>query len=80
MRRSARIRISAARYSKQSTVRYYVFQLDRFVLAALGSTHLWDLNRVRIEAFLSDLRRKGQASATIRGVRTTLTVSETLME
>jgi len=57
---------------KKSTVRYYSFQLDRFVLPTLGPTQLWDLNRVRIEAFLSDLRRKGHASATIRGVRTTL--------
>lgn len=57
---------------KRSTVRYYTFQLDRYVLPVLGPTQLCDLSRPRIESLLSDLRRKGHASATIRGVRATL--------
>ena len=57
---------------KKSSVRYYGFQLDRYVVPALGPTQLCDLTRARIEACLSDLRRKGHASATVRGVRATL--------
>ena len=57
---------------KRSSVRYYSFQLDRYVLPTLGPTPLCDLTRPRVEALLSDLKRKGSPSATIRGVRATL--------
>jgi len=57
---------------KKGSVRYYSKQLDNHVLPALGATPLCDVTRARIEACLSDLRRKNYASATIRGVRATL--------
>lgn len=57
---------------KRSSVRYYVFQLDRYVLPTLGSSSLCDLSRGQIESCLSNLRQKGHAAATLRGVRATL--------
>jgi len=57
---------------KKSSVKYYGFQLDRHILPALGSTVLCDLSRAQIEVCLSNLRRKGHANATIRGIRATL--------
>jgi integrase len=57
---------------KRSSVRYYGFQLDRHISPTLGSSSLCDLNRAQIEACLSNLRQKGHAGATLRGVRATL--------
>jgi integrase len=57
---------------KRSSVRYYGFQLDRYIFPALGSTSLCDLSRAQIEACLSNVRQKGHAGATLRGVRATL--------
>jgi integrase len=57
---------------KRSTVKYYVFQLQRHILPALGSYSLCEFDRSRIEGLLSDLRQKGHARPTIRGVRATL--------
>ena len=57
---------------KKSTVKYYGSQLDRHIFPALGSCSLCELSRGRIEALLSNLRQKGHASGTIRGVRATL--------
>jgi len=57
---------------KKSTVRYYVFQLDRHILPVLGSCSLCEFDRARVEGLLSDLRQKGHARPTIRGVRATL--------
>jgi integrase len=66
---------------KRSSVRYYGFQLDRHILPELGQVALCDLTRVRIESRLSDLKRKGHATATIRGVRATFsTVLEAAVE
>lgn len=66
---------------KKSSVRYYCFQLDRYVLPVLGPMQLCELNRARIESFLSDLRRKGGTDATIRGVcRTLSTVLQAAVE
>jgi integrase len=57
---------------RKSTVKYYDFQLERHVLPVLGSRPLCELDRARVEELLSDLRQKGRASATIRGVRATI--------
>jgi integrase len=66
---------------KKSSVRYYGFQLDRYVSPALGSVSLCDLSRAQIEACLSNLRQKGYSGATLRGVRATLsTVLQTSVE
>ena len=47
---------------KRSSVRYYGFQLDRYIFPALGSTLLCDLSRAQIEACLSNLRQKGHGA------------------
>jgi integrase len=66
---------------KKSTVKYYGFQLDRHILPALGNCSLYDISRSQIESVLSDLRRKGHSSGTIRGVRATFsTVLQSAME
>lgn len=56
---------------KRSTVKYYGFQLERHIIPALGSCSLYEISRTQIEAVLSDLRQKGHASGTLRGVRAT---------
>lgn len=56
---------------KRSSVRYYSFQLKRHILPALGSMSLCDINRSQIEMCLSNLRQKGYAGGTLRGVRAT---------
>lgn len=57
---------------KKSTVKYYGFQLERHIIPAFGSNSLCNLGRMQIEGLLSNLRQKGHAVATIRGVRATL--------
>jgi integrase len=57
---------------KKSTVKYYDFQLARHIIPTLGSKLLCNLGRIVIEALLSNLKQKGHAVATIRGVRATL--------
>ena len=66
---------------KKSSVRYYGFQFDRYISSALGSSSLCDLSRAQFEACLPNLRQKGHAGATLRGVRATLsTVLRTAIE
>jgi integrase len=66
---------------KKSTVVYYSFQLERHILPALGSCLLPDISRSQIEAMLSDLKRKGHTSGTLRGVRATFsTVLQSAVE
>jgi integrase len=66
---------------KMSTVKYYDFQLARHITPALGSCSICELNRAHIEALLSTLKQKGHASATIRGVRATVsTVLQSAVE
>jgi integrase len=57
---------------KPSSARNYQFQLDKYILPALGSCRLCDLNRARIQAFLLDRKREGYSNSTIHGFRTTL--------
>jgi integrase len=64
-------RPNAALALKKSTVKYYGFQLDRHIIPALGSCSLCEINRAQIEEVLSDLRERGHASGTLRGVRAT---------
>jgi len=61
----------AALALKKSAVKYYGFQLERHIIPALGSCSLCEISRARIEALLSNLRQKGHASGTLRGVRAT---------
>jgi len=56
---------------KRSSVRYYSYELEKRVFPALGSVALCDLSRGQIEACLSNLRQKGYAVSTLRGVRAT---------
>ncbi len=65
-------RPNAALALKKSTLRYYTFQLEKRIYPAFGSCSLFDLSRVRIESLLTNLRQQGIASATIRGVRATI--------
>jgi integrase len=66
---------------KKSSVRYYDFQLERYISPALGSNSLCDLSRAQIEACLSNLRQKGHTGPTLRGVRATFsTVLRTVVE
>jgi integrase len=65
-------RPNAALALKKSTVKYYGFQLDRHIIPAFGTCSLCAISRVQIEALLSNLRQKGHASGTLRGVRATV--------
>jgi len=57
---------------KPGSANYYNFQLDKHVLPALGAYRLCDLNRPIVQQFLLERKRKGYASSTIHGIRTTL--------
>lgn len=56
---------------KRSSVRYYNYELEKRIFPALGSVALCDLSRGQIEECLSNLRQKGYAVSTLRGVRAT---------
>jgi len=74
-------RPNAALALKKSTVKYYGFQIDRHIIPVFGNCSLYDISRAQIEAVLSDLRQKGHASGTLRGVRATFsTVLQSAME
>src|SRR6266852_7685107 len=74
-------RPNAALALKKSTVKYYGFQLDRHIIPALCNCSLYEISRAQIEAVLSDLRQKGHASGTLRGVRATFsTVLQSAIE
>jgi integrase len=57
---------------KKSTMKFYDFQLERHIIPVFGTGSLNEVNRNRIESLLSQLREKGHASGTLRGVRTTI--------
>ena len=52
-------------------MRIYGFQLGRHIFPALGSMLLRDINRAQIEACLSNMKRKGHATSTLRNIRAT---------
>jgi integrase len=62
---------NAALALKKSSMRIYGFQLERHAFPALGSMPLRDINRAQIEACLSDMKRKGHATSTLRNIRAT---------
>ncbi len=66
---------------KPSSARYYQYQLDKYILPALGSCRICDVSRTRIQALLLELKRAGYSNSTIHGIRTTLAkVLEVAME
>ena len=66
---------------KNSTIRYYNHELERHILPMFGALTLSGLTRAGIESLLSNLRQKGHASGTLRGVRATFsTVLKTAVE
>jgi len=60
---------NAALALKKSSMRFYGFQLERHIFPAVGSMPLRDINRAQIEACLSNMKRKGHASSTLRNIR-----------
>jgi integrase len=57
---------------KPSSVRYYQYQLDNYILPVLGSCRICDVSRARIQALLLERKRAGYSNSTIHGIRTTL--------
>jgi len=57
---------------KPSSARYYQYQLNKYIIPALGTCRICDVSRTRIQAFLLELKRAGYANATMHGIRTTL--------
>jgi integrase len=57
---------------KPSSARYYQYQLDKYILPALGSCRICDVSRTRIQAFLLERKWAGYSNSTIHGIRTTL--------
>jgi integrase len=55
----------------KSSVRIYSFQLERHIFPALGSMPLRGIDRAQIEICLSDMKRKGHATSTLRNIRAT---------
>jgi integrase len=74
-------RPNAALALKKSSVKYYGYQLDRHIIPAFGKWSIYDIGRAQIEGVLSDLRQKGHAGGTLRGVRATFsTVLQSAIE
>lgn len=72
---------NAALALKKSSMRIYGFQLERHIFPALGSMPLRDINRGQIEACLSNMKRKGHATSTLRNIRATIsTVLQTAVD
>jgi integrase len=72
---------NAALALKKSSMRIYGFQLERHIFPALGSMSLRDINRAQIEVCLSDMKRKGHATSTLRNIRATFsTVLQSAVE
>jgi Phage integrase, N-terminal SAM-like domain len=72
---------NAALALKKSSMRIYDFQLDRHIFPALGSMALRNIDRAQIEACLSNMKRKGHATSTLRNIRATFsTVLQSAVE
>ena len=57
---------------KPSSARIYQFNLDKYVLPALGSLRMCDVNRAAIQQLLLTTKRKGYSSSTVHSIRVTL--------
>jgi integrase len=57
---------------KPSSVRIYQFNLDKYILPALGSFRLCDLNKRAIQHVLVNLKGAGYSGSTLHSVRVTL--------
>ena len=57
---------------KPSSARIYQFNLDKYVLPALGALRMCDVNRVAIQHLLLTTKRKGYSSSTVHSIRVTL--------
>lgn len=57
---------------KPSSVRIYRYNLDKYVMPAIGSLRLCDVNRSGIEQLLLSIKRKGYSSSTVHSIRITL--------
>jgi hypothetical protein len=57
---------------KPSSSRIYKFNLDKYILPALGSHRLCDVNRAAIEQLFISMRDKGYATSTLHSIRVTI--------
>lgn len=57
---------------KASSARIYQFNLDKYVLPALGSFRLCDLNKAAIQHALLNFKGEGYSGSTIHSIRVTL--------
>jgi integrase len=57
---------------KPSSSRIYQFNLDKYVLPALGSLRLCDVSRPAIQQLLLNTKRKGYSGSTVHSIRVTL--------
>jgi integrase len=57
---------------KPSSIRIYKFNLDKYIIPALGSHRLCDVNRATIQQLLVSMRSKGYSSSTLHSVRVTI--------
>jgi integrase len=65
-------RPNAALRLRNSTMRMYSFNLEKYVLPMFGQVPLQEVNRSHIESCLSRLRQKGHAVSTLRNVRSAI--------
>jgi integrase len=62
---------NAALALKKSSMRIYSYQLEKYILPAVGEMPVGALGTAQIEACLSKLKQKGHATSTLRSVRAT---------
>ena len=57
---------------KPSSSRIYKFNLDKYIISALGSHRLCDVNRAAIQQLLLSMRGKGYSASTLHSIRITV--------
>lgn len=57
---------------KPSSSRIYKFNLDKYIIPALGSHRLCDVNRAAIQQLLLSMRGKGYSASTLHSIRVTV--------
>ena len=57
---------------KPSSARIYQYNLNKYVIPAVGSLRLCDVNRASIQQLLLSTKRKGYSSSTLHSIRITL--------